>query len=187
MSPTLLAHRSHLLNTVLPQYSPLICPGTRGECRNWPAPNRRPVMKHFLWWGGIVTHTGSSRCDESRASAECWDTFSSECDKHRVCWVPKPTSTEVWLQEHLPCLFKALAKVILLSVFSIYLSLHHHLSSISRPIYHQPSTYHLSSIYNLSIINLPINHQSIISKSIYLSLINLSSYHQSIYDLSNLF
>ena len=34
-------------------------------------------MKHFLLWGGGVTHTSSSECDESRANNKFWNIFFS--------------------------------------------------------------------------------------------------------------
>ena len=33
------------------------------------------MMKHILLWDGIVTHTNSSKCDESGANAKCWIVF----------------------------------------------------------------------------------------------------------------
>lgn len=30
------------------------------------------MMKHFLLWGSVMTHTSASMCNESQASAECW-------------------------------------------------------------------------------------------------------------------
>lgn len=36
--------------------------------------NEYQVMKHFLLWGGVVTHTSSSKY-ESRGSVKCPNTF----------------------------------------------------------------------------------------------------------------
>ena len=35
------------------------------------------TMKHFLLQGGIMTHTSSSKCDESQVSTECWNIYFS--------------------------------------------------------------------------------------------------------------
>ena len=76
-------------NTVVAQYTPLIGSRTRDECRN------RQVPNEFFPWafslaGRSVTHTSSSMCDESRASAECWNIFFlSKYDEYRVWWVLK--------------------------------------------------------------------------------------------------
>ena len=82
----------------IPWYSfQLIRSRTHDKCWNWWVLNKRWAMKHLLLEGGIVTHTSSSKCDESWASAECWTLFSSKCDKYRVWQVLKPPSTKVWL------------------------------------------------------------------------------------------
>ena len=55
-------------------------------------------MKHLLSWGSVVTHTSSSQCEGSWASAERWNIFfSSKCDECRVRRLLKLTSAEVWL------------------------------------------------------------------------------------------
>ena len=52
------------------------------------------MLEHFLLQGGIVTHTSSSKCNESLASAQCQHTFlvkmcrvqglmSSEADEYQ--------------------------------------------------------------------------------------------------------
>ena len=43
------------------------------------------VMKRFLSWGGMVTHTSSGKCNESQARNEFWNiSFSSKCDEYRI-------------------------------------------------------------------------------------------------------
>ena len=65
------------------------------------------MMKHFLLWGSIVTHSSSSKCNESQASAECWNIFcSSKCEDCRVWRVLKLMSTEVWLYLEIAALRK---------------------------------------------------------------------------------
>ena len=56
------------------------------------------TMQHFLLQGSSATHTSSSKCNKSGASAEYWNIFfSSKCNEYRVWRVLKSTSTEVRL------------------------------------------------------------------------------------------
>ena len=61
----------------------------------------RWVMKHFLLWGSVMTRTSCSMCDESWASAKCWNIFFlSKCSKYSVWWVLKLMSPKVWLYKY---------------------------------------------------------------------------------------
>lgn len=60
------------------------------------APTDEHWVMHFLSQG-IVSHTSSSKCDDSQASAECWNIFSSsKCNEYRGWRVRKWTSARVW-------------------------------------------------------------------------------------------
>lgn len=41
-----------------------------------------PTMKHFLLQGGVLTHASSSMYTRSRASAQCWNSFSCQNAEH---------------------------------------------------------------------------------------------------------
>ena len=86
--------KTRLTKTGVPQYSRLVCSGTRVECLNWWG----LTMKLFLSRDGSWLIQVLGMCNGSWASAKCWNIFlSSKCDKYRVRQVLKPTSTEVWL------------------------------------------------------------------------------------------
>ena len=57
--------------------SSLIPSKTRDQCPNPWVSSKWRVMKHFLLWGGHVTHTNSSKCHKPWASAECGNIFFS--------------------------------------------------------------------------------------------------------------
>ena len=63
------------------------------------------MMKHFLLYSSTVTHTSSSRCNESWASAYCWNIFFFLSKyKYRVWWILYLMSTEVWL-DYIFCIY----------------------------------------------------------------------------------
>ena len=78
--------RLKILNTVFPWYSSLIHSVTHDECQNQWIPNK----KHFLLQGSVATHTSSTKCNKSRASAKCCNIFFLV----KIQWVQGLTSSE---------------------------------------------------------------------------------------------